>query len=72
MEDTAEEILSKVKTDILESVETVLGHEPRKHSSQLFASIGEKFYRKNKKQDFREVKFNEDRFKARIDLCKNK
>jgi type III secretory pathway component EscR len=36
MEDTIEKIWNKVKTDILESAETVLGHQSRKHSRQWF------------------------------------
>jgi hypothetical protein len=36
MEDTIEQIWNKVKIDILESAETVLGHQPRKHNRQCF------------------------------------
>jgi hypothetical protein len=35
-EDTIEQIWNKVKTDILESAETVLGHLSRKHIRQWF------------------------------------
>jgi hypothetical protein len=35
-EDTTEQIWNKVKTDRLESAETVLGHESRKHDRQWF------------------------------------
>jgi hypothetical protein len=36
MEDTVEQIWNKVKTDILESAEAVLGHQPRKQNKLWF------------------------------------
>jgi hypothetical protein len=46
MEDTFEQIWNKVKVNILESAEKVLGHQPRNHNRQWFAFKGEQCYRK--------------------------
>jgi hypothetical protein len=46
MEDTIEQMWNKVKTNLLEPAETVLGHQPRNHSGGLLKTAGTQHKRK--------------------------